>query len=155
MTTQAPSAPEGLTLPEKVIEHIRVSDIALEKAAAAEQKQTEKQAAVAKLIPQVCDAMITHNRARPDQREKLASLLADPAEALNLLIKVAGHRNDDELARLGQGASVDGTIKTAGDKTPSSSLNSAYVGGRSTGRVKESSARLFSALGLAVPESEA
>ncbi len=160
MTTQASQAgsalqaPEGLTLPEKVIEHIRVSDHALTKAAAAEEATRAKQAEVDALIPQVCDVMVQFERITPQQRDKLAEMLRDPAKTLELMIKVAGHRNADELAQLGRGVTGDGHTKTAAangsQPDPSRSLSSPHVGARTT-MVKQSSVNLFRGLGLTPP----
>jgi hypothetical protein len=142
-----------------VIEHVQVTSTALEKAAAAELARTEKQAAVSALIPQVCDTMLEHERITPQQREKLAEMLQDPVQALELMIKVAGHRNQDELARLGSGVdpSQPGQVKTAGANgggsyDPSSSLSDPNVGARTT-RIKQSSVNLFQGLGLSAPVS--
>jgi len=143
-----------MTLPEKVIEHIRVSDHALTKAAAAEEAALTKQAEVNQLIPQVCDVMVKHERITPQQRDKLAEMLKDPAKALELMIKVAGHRNQDELSKLGQGVTGDGQTKTAAADgqpyDPAASLSNPNVGVRTT-RVKQSSVNLFRGLGLAPP----
>lgn len=142
----------GMTLAEKVLEQIRVSDTILQKAAAAEKQQEEKKAAVAARIPEVVDALLRNERIQPSQQEKLAGLLEDPAKVLELMIKVADHRNADEVAKLGQG--VAGSEKTAGAASdPSRSLTDPYVGGRTT-RVKQSSVNFFRGLGLAAPESE-
>ena len=162
MTTQTQTAtkaanlraPEGLTLAEKVVQQIQVSDIALQKAAAAEKAASAKQAEVAALIPQVVDTMVQHERITPAQREKLAEMLRDPAKTLELMIKVAGHRNADELSRLGSGVTGDGQTKTASAQgrgyDPASSLTNPNVGVRTT-RVKQSSVNLFQGLGLATP----
>jgi len=161
MTTQTPAAlqvPVNMTLPEKVIEHITVSNTALEKAANDVQRQSAKQAAVDKLIPSVVEVMVQHERIQPNQREKLAEALKDPVKTLELMIKVAGHRNSDELAKLGQGVTTtpDGQVKTAaangpGHYDPARSLTDPNVGARST-RVKQSSVNLFKGLGLSPPE---
>lgn len=159
MTTDSQQAPT-LTLPEKVIAHVEVTSTALEKAAAAEQARTEKQAEVSALIPKVCDVMLEHDRITPQQREKLAEMLADPVKVLELMIKVAGHRNQDELARLGSGVDPNqpGQVKTAGASAngngsvynPADSLTDPNVGARTT-RIKQSSVNLFRGLGLEPP----
>jgi|GEM_PF-5415268 len=157
-TAQQPGAalpaPSGLNLAEKVIEHINVSHTALTKAAAAEDAANVKQSEVNALIPQVVDVMIQHERITPTQREKLAEMLNDPAKALELMLKVASHRNADELAKLGTGVVGDGQVKTAATQgtpyDPASSLNDPRVGVRTT-RVKQSSVNLFAGLGLNAP----
>ncbi len=145
--------PPGLSLPEKVIEHITVTDTALQKAAAMEKAAAAQQTAVDGLIPQVVETMIKFERINPTQREKLAAMLRDPVKALELMIKVAGHRNADEIARLGSGSdSTGGQVKAAGAQTynPASSLTNPNVGARDT-RLKQSSVSLFRGLGLNPP----
>ncbi len=160
MSTDNQQAPT-LTLPEKVIEHVQVTSTALEKAAAAEMARIEKQAEVDALIPKVCDVMLEHERITPQQREKLAEMLKDPVKVLELMVKVAGHRNQDELARLGSGVdpnSQSGQTKTAGASAngngagynPADSLTNPHVGARTT-LVKQSSVNLFRGLGLSPP----
>ena len=139
---------------EKVVEQIKVSDIAMQKAAAAEEAARTKQAECEALIPQVVDTMVKHERITPQQREKLAEMLRDPAKTLELMMKVAGHRNADEIAKLGSGVTGDGQVKTAAAQgspyEPASSLTSPHVGARTT-RVKQSSVNLFQGLGLSAP----
>lgn len=135
---------DNLTLPEKVIELVNISDAALEKAAAAQTKTAEAQTKTASLIPKVVDTMVQFNRINPDQREKLAQALKDPVQVLELLMKVAGHRNADEIARLGE--PVGGTTKTAS----AAQRETPFVGGRNTG-IRESDRRLFAGLGLPAP----
>jgi len=143
------------TLPEKVLDHVGYSSAALEKAATARKAHQTKQAEVKSLIPQVCDVLIEHERITPDQREKLAAALEDPARVLELMIKVAGHRNATEMAVLGQGVGSDGQVKTAAANgyDPKSSLSDPRLGRRG-GMVKESSVRLFQGLGLTPPTEE-
>lgn len=144
-----PTTPQGLTLPEKVIEQIQISSLGMEKAAAEIKQVRDKQAQVTKLIPQVVDVMVQFERCYPTQREKLAEMLKDPVKALELLIKVAGHRNADEIARLGQPL-IAPTEKTA---AAYDSLKSNYVGQRTT-MTKQSTARLFEGLGLPTPSED-
>ena len=139
------STVDGMTLPERVLESTIIADIGLRKAAADKKAADEKQAAVNKVIPRVVDAMVEHERIRPDQREKLAEELRDPVRALELMIKVAGHRNAAEAAKLGEG------VPTGRDKSASHQVRSApYVGANNPG-VPESTAKFFSGLGLPVP----
>ena len=146
--------PQGLTLPEKVLQQIQISDTALTKAAAAEAAHQEKQAQVEALIPQVVDTMVQFERINPTQKEKLAEMLKDPVTVLELMMKVAGHRNKEELGRLGSGVSADGQTKTASAQgsgyNPAHSVNDPNVGARTT-RIKQSSVNLFQGLGLTAP----
>jgi hypothetical protein len=143
----------AMTLPEKVISYIGVTDAALEKAAAFEQDVTTKQANAEKLIPAAVDALVAHNRIQPGEREKVAALLKDPVKVLELFTKLAGHRNANELGTLGTGVDANGTQKTASagtGGTPAQSLTNPHVGGRTT-RTKQSDVNLFAGLGLSIP----
>jgi len=131
------------TLAEKVVDHIQLTDTALEKAAKAETEAAEKQAAVEALIPSVVDVMVQHERILPTQKEKLAEMLRDPVKTLELLAKTAEHRNADEVAKIGQGM--------PNEKTASyNSLSNPHVGAKTT-QLAESERRLFAGLGLAPP----
>ncbi len=146
------TVPSGLSLAEKVIEHIAVSEAVAEKAASLEKTAAATKTAVAALIPSVVQKMIDCERITPDQREKLAGLLADPVQALTILEKVADHRNAAEVAKLGGGVPATAGVKTA-SHNPGASLTSPYVGARTT-RVKQSSVNLFRMLGINIPEEE-
>ena len=146
MSTQDSALPniDEMTLPQRVVHGIAASSAAMEKMAAEQKAHAEKQAEVAALIPDAVQALIANDRIRGDQEKIAAERLADPAEALRLLIKVAAHRNEAEgNARLGQGVSP--TEKTAAAQNP-------YVG-RKTSDVRASDRALYSGLGLAVPQS--
>ena len=102
--------PKTLTLPEKVVEYINVSSIALEKAAADQSAKEAQTAKIAALIPKVVNALVDGERITEDQRQKAAQVLRDPVQVLELLTKVAVHRNADEQT-LGKG--VDAQTKQA------------------------------------------
>lgn len=149
---QAPK-PGVMTIPEKVIEHIGYSSAGLQKAAAALAAQEAQQQKAAGLIPAAVDALVSGERIDEDQREKAAAALADPVKCLEILTKVAVHRNASERA-LGQPVPGDGQTKTAsaGDGQYDS-LRDPHVGARTT-QVKQSSVNLFSRLGLTPPAQE-
>ena len=137
------------SLPEKVIEHITFTDQVMKKAAVLEKAAADKQAAVAQLIPNVVDTMVKFERIGPAEREKLAKMLTNPVTALELLIKVAGHRNTDEISRLGSPVTKTASVN-GGSHDPAASLTSPFVGAR-TPMLKQSSVSLFRGLGLPVP----
>jgi len=138
---------EGMALPERVIEHVRLTDSALQKAAAFEQATNEKQAQCAALIPQVVETLVKHERIQPGQAEKCAEMLKDPAVVLDLMMKVAGHRNRDE-SKLGEGVKQASASGSAHD--PAKSLTTPFVGQR-TAHEKQSSVNFFKGLGLQAP----
>lgn len=143
----------AMTLPEKVIEHIGYSSAALEKAAAEKAAWEAQQQKVAALIPAAVDALVSGERIEEDQRQKAAEALRDPVKALEILTKVAVHRNASERA-LGQPVAGDGKTKAASAGGGQyNSLTDPHVGGRTT-RVKQSSLNLFSRLGLTPPTQD-
>jgi len=142
------------TLPEKVLDLAGYADAALTKAAeqiTAIEQQEEK---IAALIPKVVAAMVSGERIEDTeaQRTKLAEILKDPVQTVELLCKVAVHRNASERSL---GEPVDpGHTKTAGNgRAAYDSLTDPRAGLR-TSQVKQSSVTLFKRLGLDPPDSE-
>lgn len=150
-----PKQPNGtMTIPEKVVEYIGYSSAALEKAAAQMEQQEKQRQKVAALIPTVVDALVSGERIDENQREKAAEQLRDPVKVLEILSKVAVHRNASERA-LGEPVGNNGQTKTAGANGNGqyNSLESPLCGVRTT-KVKQSSLNLFARLGLNAPEEE-
>lgn len=114
---------------QKMVEALGIADAALQQAAADYERHTKQASAVNQLIPTCVDALVEHGRINPEQREKVASALRDPAQAILLLTKLAAHRLTVERETIGRG------VKSA-------SANSA---------VKQSDRALFAGLGLPVP----
>lgn len=133
-------------LVQKVIDYIGFSDAAMTKAASVLTAQEAAQEKVARLIPEAVKACVENERIDAHQKEALAAALQDPVRAMELVIKLASHKNAAEMARLGTPVS---SVKTAG-YDPSSSLTSGYVGARD-GRLKASDVKLFTGLGLNPP----
>lgn len=139
------------SLPQKVLDLTGYADAALTKAAEQLDAVEKRQKAAEALITKATDAMISGERIEDtdEQRTKLAEILKDHAQTIELLCKVAVHRNAAENS-LGQ--PVDpGQTKTAGNGQQYDSLSDPRTGLR-TSMVKQSDQRLFSRLGLAPPE---
>jgi hypothetical protein len=134
-------------LVQKVIDYIGFSDAAMTKAASVLKTQEEQHAKIAKLIPEAVKACADNERIEPQQKEALAAALTDPVRAMELVIKLASHRNAAEMARIGTPLEQ----KTAG-YDPSNSVTSSYVGARD-GKLKASDIKLFTGLGLNPPTS--
>ena len=132
-------------LVQKIIDYIGYSDAAMTKAAADLKVRDEQQEKLARLIPEAVKACVENERIETHQKEALASALRDPVRAMELVIKLASHKNAAEMARLGTPVAT----KTAG-YDPTSSLTSGYVGARD-GRLKASDVKLFTGLGLNPP----
>lgn len=130
------------TSPDRLVEYISVTSAGLQKAASLE-RQVEKTAAeVDGLLPQVLDVLEQFGRILPSEREKTAKALKDPAEALRFMLKLAGHRNADEMAKLGS---------AAGPATaPTSQFPPRNHPGMRTGQMKESDYKWFKHLGITI-----
>ena len=133
-------------LVQKMVDYIGYSDAAITKAAAVIAERDAQSEKLARLIPAAVQACVEHERVEPHQKEALAKALSNPVQAMELVIKLAAHRNAAEMSRLGTPVAA---TKTAG-YDPANSLTSGYVGARD-GRLKASDIRLFQGLGLNVP----
>jgi len=133
-------------LVQKIIDYIGYSDVAMSKAAEVIKTRDSQQEKIAALIPEAVKACVENERVEPHQKEALAAALQDPARVLELVVKLAAHRNAAELSRIGTPTS---TQKTAG-YDPNNSVTSSYVGARD-GRLRASDIKLFTGLGLNPP----
>jgi len=132
-------------LVQKIVDYIGYSDAAMTKAAAVLAERDEQAEKLAHLIPEAVKACVEHERIEPHQKEALAKALANPVQAMELVIKLAAHRNAAEMSRLGTPVAE----KSAG-YDPTNSLTSGYVGARD-GKLKASDIKLFQGLGLNPP----
>ena len=82
----------SMSAPAKVLEHLQLTDLALEKAASAELAQQKVAAEISQLIPTAVDSLIADSFIPEKHRTKAASVLADPVETMKLLIKLARHQ---------------------------------------------------------------
>ncbi len=125
-----------LSTPQKVVEYIGYSSAALEKAAQELSQVDAQRQKVAALIPKAVEACLAHERIEPSEKQALAAALTDPVKALELLTKLAGHRNPAEQAALG---APTATVKAAGHT------------GRRAEPLRASDAKLFTDFGLTPP----
>jgi hypothetical protein len=126
--------PPTISTADQVLEYIRCTQAALQKAAAVEDElQTIKQG-LAQLGPQICDALIVNERVSADRRAEVESMVGDPVKLAKLLIKVAQHRNAQET-RMG---------------TPVGEKRGSAASAAGTG-VRESEAQIFRDFGLPPP----
>lgn len=129
------STPLPTVKPEKLAEYIGVTDAAMKKAAAFQQGIEKTAAAVEALIPGCLDALVENERIEPHQREKAAALLRDPVKVIEILTKVAKHRNHSE--------------NSLGTSTPSSTDKQAGATGGS--KLSPADQKFWSDMGLEVP----
>lgn len=119
--------------PNKILEYVKCSQAGLEAAEGSIQKTAEEKKAYAAGIPATVDALVAFNRI-PDTteaRQKMAQLLADPVQALELLKKAANTaivvgKPSEAPAPMGKAASanppsVSGVIHYPGQRTPNKS----------------------------------
>lgn len=133
-------------LVQKIVDYIGFSDAAMSKAASVLENQRAQAEKLAQLVPAAVEACVENERIEPHQKEALAAALRDPVRAVELVIKLAGHRNAAEISRIGTPV---GATKSA-NYDPATSLTSGYVGARD-GRLKQSDINLFTRLGLNPP----
>jgi hypothetical protein len=135
------------TLAQKVIDYIGFSDAAMSKAASVITEQAAQQEKIARLIPEAVKACVENERIELHQKEAMAAALKDPVRAVELVIKLASHRNAAELSRIGAPLT-----QKAASYDPNTSVTSSYVGARD-GKLKASDIKLFTGLGLNPPTS--
>lgn len=136
----------NLLFEEKVIDTFQAAAAALEKAEASERDKQAQAHRLASRVPEAVDALIRHGRFESDAREKLAVALQDPEKVMEILIKVAAHRNVEESSHLG--APVPAAPNTRTKAAAYGSVDSPYCGGR-TSQQKPSELALLRGLGLA------
>lgn len=135
----------ALTPDERQLQYIELTHAAIEKAAATIAAYESRDAAARAKVAAVCTALIDHERARPEEREKLAEVAANHERLLDLVVNLAAHRTPAEAGRLGQGQGSS-AVKTAGHNS-----DRPFAAAKSK---KQAGARLFQQLGLAVPADE-
>ncbi len=127
---------------EKVLDYIEITGAVLDKSAEAFKKKEASDKACAKLIPLAVQALLENERIEPHEKEAAAQVLQDPTKVLEILIRTAQHRNDNERPSLGT------PVKQASTKQAYDSLKNNYVGRKMHPDETESSKALKRGLGL-------
>lgn len=135
----------SLTPAQKVVDYVALTTSALDKALQNEQVKESQDKRAAELIPSVVKSLVENGRIEAHQAEKAAEVLKDPVTVLELLAKVAKHRNADELT-LGTGTLQGGGQKKEASLGP-------VVGARRSG-VQDKDVAFYAALGLNPPIKE-
>lgn len=106
---------------EKVVEIIQLANAALTRATQLEEKAATARKRIEELAPAVVKALIDGQRIEKGAADAVTKILYNPAQVLDLLAKVARHRNADEVSRLGNGF----TEKTSSENGRSSTASKA------------------------------
>lgn len=114
--------PPATDLQDLVLEHIQASHAALDTAKTQLEKAAADKAAFEAGLPAVVEALVRHQRILPEAREKLAAALRDPAQLLEIMLKVADPAVTTAPARLGGPAAP--AVKRAADQATGMTLAS-------------------------------
>lgn len=132
---------ENMSTPQKVVEFVALASSQLDKALQQDQVKEAQDKAISDLVPSVVKELILHGRIQQHQEKDACEALKDPVRALELLRKLASHKNQDEMSQLGESIPQAGKQKIASTANP-------FVGARGNGDLKESDMALFRGLGL-------
>ena len=129
--------------PAQLVDYIGHTSAVIEKSAAqlsaiGAEKKTQ-QAKIAALIPGVVEQLVQHGRIGEHQKTAAVSALSDHEKTLQILQRLASHRNEKEAAAMGQPVA-----ETYGKST------SYAIGATPTDALRESDRRLFAAMGVSV-----
>ena len=84
----------------------RINGELLKRAQEKEAQHQQKMAAVAARIPATVDALMAGERIFAEDKQAVSQGLTDPVVALDLMAKLAYHRNGDEVTALGKTVSA-------------------------------------------------
>jgi hypothetical protein len=90
------------TVPEKVLEFVDMSAAMAEKAAGVLSKQEQMEKQAADLIPTAVDELLKAKLIEPEEKQAALDALKDPVRTLQILIKTARAKHDDNSFTLGR-----------------------------------------------------
>jgi hypothetical protein len=108
-------------LAEKVLCQTRVTAEMLKRREAREKQASAEQTAVAGAIPDAVQALLDNDRIEGHQKEAVANGLTSHVACIELITKLACHRNAAEMATIGTPAGGNGA-------TPASEKQASYAG---------------------------
>lgn len=132
------------TVEQKVVDLIGYTNQVVKQAAAADQAREKQAADCAALIPACVDALVKHERIDATEREKVAAALRNPTTAIQLLTKLAGHRNAEEQQRIGTPTGATTTKQASATSSTS----------RESPAKRAATVKLFADLGLPAPSED-
>jgi hypothetical protein len=100
------------TIPEKVLEFVDMSAAMAEKAASILSRQETMEKQAADLIPAAVDELLKAKLIDPEEKQAAITALKDPVRTLQILIKTARAKQEDNSITLGHPA-TNGTEKRA------------------------------------------
>jgi hypothetical protein len=118
---------DTMTLEEQIIDTFQANAAALGQAEAILAEKTASVNRVNQLIPAAVDACVANGRIDADEKQAMAAALADHSQTIELLINLAGHRNNKEAAATSLGTPVGKNGLPVAVKKAS-----AYTGARSS-----------------------
>ena len=92
------------TVPEKVLDFVDMSAAMAEKAASVLSRQEAMEKQAAELIPTAVDELLKAKLIEPEEKQAAMDALKDPVRTLQILIKTARAKQDDNSFTLGQPA---------------------------------------------------
>jgi hypothetical protein len=107
-----------MTLDQEMVDLMTAGSALIEKVAADDRIKVAQQKQIEELIPQAVAALAANGFIREDQREKLASQLADPVRAVELLIEAAEFDKQARVAVPPLGRQVSPVTKVASTQNP-------------------------------------
>jgi hypothetical protein len=125
------------TVPEKVLDFVDMSAAMAEKAAGVLSKQEAMEKQAAELIPTAVDELLKAKLIEPEEKQAALAALKDPVRTLQILIKTARAKNDDNSFTLGQPEHNGHTEKKA------SAANGPFAGRRHGETEEPESYRVF------------
>ena len=101
-------------LQQQLLTSLRVSSELMKRAQAAEEKLQKLASAINSEIPATVDALVSGGRITADEKDSVSHGLQDPVTGLQLMRKLAFHRNDKETVEpIGKPVGKGGQVKTA------------------------------------------
>lgn len=113
----------------KVLDYVRATSVALEKAAASQKMQADYSAAVTAKQAAIAEKLVSNGWIQPGERERVAGVLADPVRMLDLCANLASQKmaSADAVTAMGRPAQ---TVKVASELSAWDKFGAEILGAR-------------------------